>query len=89
MVSEVLNLLQFIYMFLSKNPNVVKKARQEHDNVFSPDGSLTRDILRGKPEKLNDLPYTTAIIKETLRLFPIGAAARQGGAGYGFTFNIF
>ncbi|KAL1961372.1 hypothetical protein VTO42DRAFT_100 [Malbranchea cinnamomea] len=73
--------LGFIFMLLSKHPEIVEKARQEHDEVFSPDLNLTREILRKRPEKLNDLAYTTAIIKETLRLFPIGSLVRESPNG--------
>jgi cytochrome P450 len=33
--------------------------------------------LHKNPSLLNSLPYTTAVIHETLRLFPIGMVARQ------------
>lgn len=66
-------------MVLSKHPEVLKKAREEHDSVFSPDLNRTVEMIRAHPEKLNDLHYTTAIIKETLRLFPVGSVARAKG----------
>ncbi|EDN07453.1 predicted protein [Histoplasma mississippiense (nom. inval.)] len=71
--------LGFIFMVLSKHPEVLKKAREEHDSVFSPDLNRTVEMIRAHPEKLNDLHYTTAIIKETLRLFPVGSVARAKG----------
>ncbi|KAK2748635.1 hypothetical protein FQN55_004188 [Onygenales sp. PD_40] len=68
--------LGFAYMLLSKNPEVLRKVREEHDRVFDPDFQRTVEMIRTNPEKLYDLHYTTGIIKETLRLFPIGSVAR-------------
>lgn len=74
--------LQFIIILLSKNPDVVQKLREEHDRVFGGDGIKTLDVLRDFPYKTNDLEYTTAVIKETLRLFPVGFGLRQADEGW-------
>ncbi|KAF3928262.1 hypothetical protein AA313_de0208120 [Arthrobotrys entomopaga] len=55
--------------------------REEHSRVFSPDFEETVRILREAPQKLNDLTYTTAVIQETLRLFPVGFTLREGRPG--------
>lgn len=68
-------------MLLSKNPDVVQKLREEHDKVFHSDLNETLNILNDSPYKTNDLDYTTAVIKETLRLFPIGFGVRQADNG--------
>jgi len=73
---------QFILMLLSKSPDAVKKLREEHDRVFHPDFEETLSILDESPYKLNELDYTTAVIKETLRLFPVGFGIRQAEKGY-------
>ena len=38
--------------------------------------------LKEEPYLLNQLPYTVAVIKETLRLFPVGSSLRGGEPGY-------
>lgn len=72
---------QFIYMLLSKAPDVLTKLREEHTRVFSADFDETIEMLRESPSKLNDLTYTTAVIQETLRLFPVGFSPREGHPG--------
>ncbi|EQL38322.1 hypothetical protein BDFG_00679 [Blastomyces dermatitidis ATCC 26199] len=79
--------LGYVFMLLSKRPEVVKKAREEHDTVFSPDFNRTVEMVRANPEKLFDLQYTSAIIKETLRLFPVASVARAKGEGMTFMYK--
>jgi cytochrome P450 len=71
-------------MLLSKSPEVVKKLREEHSRVFHEDSTETLNILRDSPQKLDELEYTTAVIKETLRLFPVGFGVREADDGYVF-----
>ncbi|OCK82089.1 cytochrome P450 3A30 [Lepidopterella palustris CBS 459.81] len=68
--------LCFIYMLLSIHPEAMQHLRQEHDRVFHSDISTTHSMLHDSPHKLNELDYTTAVIKETLRLFPVGFGIR-------------
>jgi cytochrome P450 len=68
-------------MLLSKSPEVVEKLREEHDRVFDPHFSTTLEILNDSPQKTNELEYTTAVVKETLRLFPVGIGARRAEKG--------
>ena len=75
------NHFQFILMLLSKSPDVVRKLREEHDRVFDPDLNETLNILNNSPYQTNSLDYTTAVIKETLRLFPVGFGIRQADKG--------
>ena len=63
---------QFCYMLLSRHPDVVQQLREEHTKVFAASFQETLSILHDNPHKLNELSYTTAVIRETLRLFPIG-----------------
>jgi cytochrome P450 len=68
----------FAAMFLSVHPEVVQKMREEHDRVFTPGIDATYEMLKTTPYKLNELVYTTNVVKEVLRFYPIGNSARAG-----------
>ncbi|KAE8832834.1 hypothetical protein PTNB73_09764 [Pyrenophora teres f. teres] len=68
----------FAFMLLSINPDAVRKMREEHDRVFTMGIEATYEMLKAEPYKLNQLTYTTGVIKEVLRFFPIGNTAREG-----------
>jgi cytochrome P450 len=79
----VANIVQYMFMLLSKGPEVLQKKRQEHDDVFdnaSFDETLSR--IQDNPQSLAELKYTAAVIRETLRLFPGGFGARVAEAGF-------
>ncbi|KAL9570456.1 hypothetical protein ACKAV7_005387 [Fusarium commune] len=67
----------YMWMLLSVFPEVLRKLREEHDRIFDIDFERTFELLHENPSLINSLPYTTAVIHETLRLFPIGMVARQ------------
>ncbi|KAI1374792.1 cytochrome P450 [Hypoxylon crocopeplum] len=71
----------YIYILLSKHLEVLQKLREEHDTVFGRDLATTLENLRGSPAKLNELEYTTGVLKETLRLFPVGFGSKEAPAG--------
>ncbi|KAI1262859.1 cytochrome P450 [Xylariaceae sp. FL1019] len=56
-------------------PEVLGKLRDEVRRVLGP---AAKSSLREKPQYLNELQYTAAVIKETLRLNPIASTHRQG-----------
>ena len=66
---------------LSQNLSSLERIRTEHDEVFGTDVSLLPSLLKEQPQLLSSLHYTTAVIKETLRLFPPGSGIRQGYLG--------
>jgi cytochrome P450 len=72
--------LLYSYLLLSRHPVVLFKVRTEHDKVFGSEFSLvniTRTIT-DDPTLLNQLPYTLAVIKEALRVFPPAGSMRNG-----------
>ncbi|KAF6791367.1 cytochrome p450 monooxygenase [Colletotrichum sojae] len=74
----------FLTMLLSLYPDVMQRVREEHDAVFPADVLECAETLRTHPQKTNELEYTTAVIKETLRLFPVGFTARKAQPGQEF-----
>jgi cytochrome P450 len=73
--------LCYLFYLLFQNPTSMDKLRVEHDSVFDNDVSAASELIRTQPQLLNKLPYTTAVIKEVLRLFPPASASRLGRAG--------
>ncbi|XP_063708851.1 LOW QUALITY PROTEIN: uncharacterized protein LOC134837406 [Culicoides brevitarsis] len=56
--------MEFAFYFLAKYPEVQAKVRDEIERGFEKHGKLTYEFIS------NDMPYTSKVIKETLRLFP-------------------
>ena len=71
----------YLYHILSEEPDVVKKLRAEHESVLGSNID-TASTITSQPKLLNHVPYTTAVIKETLRLFPPLSSTRAGEAGF-------
>lgn len=74
-------------MLLSKAPHVVEKMCEEHMEVLGRDMESTMNELVEAPQKLQTLPYTEAVIKEALRLFPVGFGVREGAPGSTLNFK--
>lgn len=72
----------FTYHLLTQHPKVLAKVREEHDNVFGPDVEFAPSLLSSRPSLLNQLSYTLAVIKESLRIYPTVAALRDGQPGF-------
>jgi hypothetical protein len=70
----------YIYHFLSRSPSALATLRAEHDSVFGPDPSSAADALKSDPNLLSNshLPYTLAVIRETLRIYPAASSVRKG-----------
>jgi cytochrome P450 len=69
------------FYLLQKNHETLKKLREEHDSVLGKDPTAAASVLSNNPQILNQLVYTTSVIKEAMRLFPPASAARQGVEG--------
>ncbi|KAJ8121930.1 hypothetical protein ONZ43_g1743 [Nemania bipapillata] len=61
-----------------KHPEILAKVRAEHDEVFGQNIEACAGMIVENPSILNSLPYTTAVIKESMRLLPAAAGARHG-----------
>lgn len=66
---------------LSKHPEAVEKIREEHSRVFGPDYDTAMETLTSSPEKLQELEYTGAVIREAMRMFPVGFGPKIAGSG--------
>ncbi|KAF2143198.1 uncharacterized protein K452DRAFT_225574 [Aplosporella prunicola CBS 121167] len=63
---------------LYTHPSFLASVREEHDAVFGKDRAAAASKLRVDPALLNQLPLTSAAIKEALRLFPLAGGIRMG-----------
>lgn len=72
---------------LARNPRERERLRAEHDSVLGKDLQNLGDVIKSSPEKLNNLPFTLAVIKESLRLCPLALTVRQGSSS--FNFNMY
>jgi cytochrome P450 len=79
--------LCFSFMLLSAHPNVVSKLREEHARVFASDIETIHKLLQDEPQRLKELEYTTSVLKETLRFYPIGNTGRAPDAPGPITYN--
>jgi cytochrome P450 len=62
---------------LWKHPEVLGKLRAELDIVLGTEVGSDSAQLREKPQLLQEVPYTTAVIKETLRMRGISGTTRE------------
>jgi cytochrome P450 len=69
-------LLQRLFYALSIHPECLAKIRSEHDTIFG--DADPKEIFLSRPdETLKALVYTSACIKEALRLWPPAGSARM------------
>jgi Cytochrome P450 len=71
----------YCYHLLFTHPDALARIRAEHDSVLGTDYSTAPAALSSDPHLLNQLPYTNAVIKEAMRLFPAASGIRQGLPG--------
>lgn len=75
----------YTYYLLSTNPTALARIRAEHDSVFGLDLSVVPSLISEQPHLINQLPYTIAVLKESMRLFPGASSMRQGLEGIDIT----
>lgn len=68
----------YAYHCLSKDPERMAKIRREHDEIFGSNPDDAEALIRSRPNLLNKLDYTLAVIKEVLRLYPPASTVRAG-----------
>lgn len=68
----------YIIHLLSKHPRALDRICQEHNEVYGSDTSKTAEKITNDPHSLNRLPYTMAVLKEVLRLYPPVSSVRRG-----------
>jgi len=76
--------LQWAIYELSRYPRAAQLLKQELDEVFGKDSdpdSVCKQMLTRGEEALKRLQYTSAVIKETLRLYPPASSARMAAGG--------
>jgi cytochrome P450 len=79
-------LLQWAFYELSRTPRAMEAIRKELDEIFGPDSNprtVRKLLIERGDELIPKLAYTSAVIKETLRLYPPAATARRTSAGAG------
>lgn len=74
-------LLQRLIYALSIHPGCLEKIRAEHDAIFG-DAEPRTVFLAHPDETMKALKYTSACIKETLRLWPPAGSARMSHNGF-------
>ena len=77
--------LCYMFYLLSCNRSALERVQAEHDKVFGSDLTQMKDAISANPHLLNRLPFTLAVIKETLRLFPVASSTRAGEPGFFLT----
>lgn len=82
-------LLQWAFYELSRTPRALAAIRAELDDIFGADSSpaVVREMLLSSQREglVRRMSYTSAVIKETLRLYPPSGSARHLPYGSGFT----
>ncbi|KAL5353694.1 hypothetical protein ACLOAV_001734 [Pseudogymnoascus australis] len=77
----------WVFYEINKHPGILQKLRTEHDQVLGSDPKSANKVLQESPHKLNELHYTTAVIKETLRIHPLANTLRQGSHNFNFSLD--
>ncbi|KAH8586607.1 cytochrome P450 [Bisporella sp. PMI_857] len=77
--------IAYAWYELSLNPQKLSILRAEHDKVLGLDLSHAAERIATNPALLNQMPYTLAVIKETLRLWVPISTVRIGGPNFFLT----
>ena len=72
----------YIFYLLSTNTESLARVREEHTRVFGSDVAERVRKVKEEPYLLNQIPYSIAVLKETLRLFTVASSIRSGEPGF-------
>jgi cytochrome P450 len=75
----------YAFHLLSTNPSARRLLISEHDRILGPDRDRAPSAISANPHLLNQLPYTLAVVKEALRLYPPASSTRSGEPAYFIT----
>ena len=70
--------MHYLFYVLAQHPSSVSQMQAEHDKILGADPDDAATMISQNPTILNKLPYTLAVIKETLRLFLAPELAKKG-----------
>jgi len=68
----------YAFHLLSKHPSIRRLLIAEHNNILGREYKQAALLISENPHLLNQLPYTLAVVKETLRLYPPASSTRHG-----------
>ncbi|KAL2374683.1 hypothetical protein RJZ57_000856 [Blastomyces gilchristii] len=72
--------------FICISPDILQRLRAEHE-VLGPDPKSANKVFQESPHKVNELRYTAAVIKESLRIHSLANIFRQGSARFNFSLD--
>ncbi|KAL7764480.1 hypothetical protein ACKLNR_005625 [Fusarium oxysporum f. sp. zingiberi] len=74
--------IAWLFRLLSEHPEVLAKLREEHDAVLGSNAWGVADVIRENPQLLNQLPYTLAVLRESMRYHTNVGSMRRGEPGF-------
>ncbi|KAK2598889.1 hypothetical protein QQS21_005631 [Conoideocrella luteorostrata] len=72
----------YVFYHITQDTTVAATLRKEHNNVFPGDAQAALEEIRKNPSKIKQLHYTTAVIKESMRLRPPGLSGTTAPKGH-------